>query len=140
MLTKEQIRQNAIKNLKAIGCYGPYVMAFANGTLTMYEGYGGYYIDEDSEVFNQVRAVEQEYGGMVYAVIHSITSYGELYTFLWATSYEEDAEYDVEEYELLNSGHTYSCSAYVWNKTDPTCSEFGTVIIQPALGGLIRVY
>lgn len=134
MLTKEQQKQNAIHNLKKIGCYKPYIKAYIDGTITMYEGFGGYYID-NKELMNQIQEIEDRYDGTVYAVIHSFTGFGELYTMLWTTGYEGDAEYDVED-----CGHNqFACMSYVWNKTYDDCSEFGTVIIKPALGGLLRL-
>lgn len=86
MLTKEQQKANAVENLRKIKCYAPYLKAFKNGTITMYEGFGGYYVDVE------------DYGNGQYAVM-----------------------------------------SYVWNKTYDDCSEFGSVVIKPALGGLVRV-
>ncbi len=134
MLTKEHQNANAVENHRNIKCYAPYLKAFKNGTITMYEGFGGYYVEEE-EILNKIHEVENEYGGTVYAVIHQITNIGELYTFLWATAYEEDSQYDVEDY----GNGQYAVMSYVWNKTYDDCSEFGSVVIKPALGGLVRV-
>ena len=138
MLTREQQKENAIYNLKMIGCYKPYLKAFEDGTVTMYEGFGGYYIDEVNEpdLVQKIKEVEEKYNGVVYAVIHSLTGFGELYTMLWSTGYEEDAEYNIPD--DFGDG-TYGVMSYVWNKTDDWCSEFGTVQIKPSLGGLLRV-
>lgn len=135
MFTREQLKANAVSNLNRIGCYKPYTEAFRNGTLTMYENCGGYYV-EDEELLAKIHTIEEKYGGIVYAVIHSMTSFGELYTMLWADGDEDDSEYDVEDYD----DGQWLCMAYVWNKTDAECSEFGSVVIRPALGGLLRVY
>ena len=135
MLTKEQRIQNAVAHLKQIGCYKPYLKAYQDGTLTMYEGFGGYYVEEP-EILEKIHKIEEEYDGTIYAVIHQLTTIGELYTFLWATGYEEDVQHDVEAY----GDGQYGCMSYVWNKTYEDCSEFGTVVIKPALGGLIRVH
>lgn len=135
MLSEKQLKENAIKHLEQIGSYRPYTNAFKKGTITMYEGYGGYYIDNEEELKAKIKEVENNYNGKVYAVIHSMTTFGEMYSMLWASGYEEDSEYDVEDY-----GHgTYAVMAYVWNKTYDDCSEFGTIMVKPALGGLLRV-
>lgn len=134
MLTKDQQKANAIKNLKKIGCYSPYTKAFERGTITMYEGFGGYYV-EDENLLKKIREIEDQYNGTVYAVIHNMTEFGELYTMLWATGYEEDAEYDVEDY----GNGKFAVMSYVWNVTYDDCSEFGSVGIKPALGGLVRI-
>lgn len=135
MLTKEQRTQNAVLYLKQIGCYKPYLKAYQNGTITMYDGFGGYYV-EDPEILDKIREIEEKYNGTIYAVIHSLTEFGELYTFLWSTGYEEDTQYDVEAF----GDGQYCCMSYVWNKTYEDCSEFGTVVIKSVLGGLVRVH
>lgn len=138
MFTKEEQKANAVKHLEQIGCYKPYLNAYKNkGTITMYEGFGGYYIDDqhEAELVKKIKAVEEEYGGTVYAVIHSMTDFGELYTMLWSGKYEEDEEYSVEDYE----DGSFGVFSWVWNKSCDDFSEFGTCQIRPALGGLIRI-
>lgn len=137
MFTKEQQKDNAIKYLEKIKCYKPYLEAYKKGTVTMYEGFGGYYVEEENEpeLFKKIKEVEEENGGTVYAVIHGMYEFGECYTMLWSGKYEEDEEYSVEDYK----DGTYGVFAWVWNKDAEWCSEFGTVQIKPALGGLLRV-
>lgn len=133
MLTREQQHKNAIQFLNQIGSYKPYTNAFKNGTITMYEGFGGYYV-EDEHLLKIIRDVEEQYDGTVYAVIHDFTNFGEMYTLLWSTGYEEDVDYSIEE-----DNGTYYAMSYVYNKTVPEFSEFGTVGIKPMFGGLVRV-
>lgn len=135
MLTKAEQKENAIKNLNRIGSYKPYTRAFEKGVVTMYEGYGGYYVEED-ELLKKIKEIENKYGGTVYAVIHQITNIGELYTMLWTGQAEDESGFDVEDYGT----NMYYVRSYVWNKTYEDCSEFGDVVIQPALGGLIRLF
>lgn len=40
---------------------------------------------------------------------------------------------------LYPQGNMYYVSAYVWNKTDDWCSEFGTIGIRSFGGGIKRV-
>ena len=40
---------------------------------------------------------------------------------------------------ILAEGKTHYAFAYVWNKSDDDCSEFGTVVIKSALGGITRI-
>lgn len=136
MLTKEEQKRRAILKLNEIGSYKPYTNAFKKGTVTMYEGFGGYFVDNDSELFKKISEVEEKYGGTVYAVIHNLTEFGEMYTMLWQTSYAEDDEFCVHPV----GGGIYGVLAYVLNVSDDSCSEFGSVGIKPALGGLLRVY
>lgn len=135
MKNRDELKEQSINNLKTIKSYGPYTRAFRGGTITNYEGFGGYYIDEDSELMQKIKEVESQYKGMVYATIHSKTEFGELYTMLYSSPYEEDED-DVEEI----GDNQYNCFAYVWNKSEDAFSEFGSVGVKPALGGLVRIY
>ena len=138
MFTKEQQKENAIKYLERLGCYKPYLKAYKDKDIvTMYESFGGYYVEQDTEpeLFSKIREVEKEFGGTVYAVIHNFFEFGECYTMLWSGKYEEDEEYSIEK---INDSTSYAF-AYVWNKDDDLCSEFGTVGIKAALGGLLRI-
>ena len=133
-LTKEEQKERAIKALETLGCYKPYLNAFkrkTNPTITMYEGFGGYYIEEEHEpeLIAKIREIEETYGGTVYAVIHNLTSFGECYSLLYISKYAEDQEY------MFDKNYAY---AYVWNKTYEECSEFGTIGVKSALGGLLR--
>ena len=140
ILTKEQQKEIAVNCLKTLGSYEPYTKAFKEkGIVTMYEGFGGYYLDpaygsEEEELIAKIKEVEEEYGGTVYAVIHGVYEFGDCYTMLYISKYAEDAEYAVEKED--NAGYAFS---YVWNKSCEDFSEFGTAMIKPALGGLIRV-
>ena len=70
----------------------------------------------------------------IYAVTHEYTDFGECYDFLYISDYEE--EWD----ELLyKQGRTFYACAYVWNKTDDFCSEFGTIGVCSFGGGIKRV-
>jgi hypothetical protein len=91
----------------------------------------GYYLDEDHEpeLLEKIREVENAYGGTVYAVIHNLLAFGECYSLLYISKYDEDQEF------MFSSNTAY---AYVWNKTDDWCSEFGTIGVKSALGGLVR--
>lgn len=135
IFTKDEQKAAAVKALETLGCYKPYLKAYeTNGTITMYEGFGGYYLDpkygrNEPELCAKIEEVEARYGGTVYAVIHNLLEFGECYTMLYISKYAEDAEYMFDK---------QSAYAYVWNKTYEDYSEFGTVGIRAALGGLIR--
>lgn len=137
-LTEAERKELAVKYLEKIKCYKPYLKAYRDkGIVTMYEGFGGYYVEEHSEpeLFKKIKEVESKFGGTVYAVIHNFFEFGECYTMLWVSQYKEDQEYAVDEWNENMSG----VFAWVWNKTVEDFSEFGTVGIQSALGGLLRI-
>lgn len=137
ILTKAEQKEYAIKALEKLAPLKAYVNAFKKDTITMYERFGGYYIDDYSEpaLLQKIQEIESEYGGTIYAVTHELTEFGELYDLLYVSKYKEDAEFSIEE---AGRG-TFYVFAYVWNKTDDMCSEFGTIGIQSALGGLKRI-
>ena len=137
-LTEAERKELAVKYLEKIKCYKPYLKAYRDkGIVTMYESFGGYYVDEKSEpeLFAKIKEAESTLGGTVYAVIHNLFEFGECYTMLWVSQYKEDQEYAVEEW----GDDQYGVFAWVWNKTYEPFSEFGTVGIKPALGGLLRI-
>ena len=129
-------KEVAISAMKSLDIYKPYIKQFEkDGTVTLFEGFGGYYIGEDNEpeLLKKIRAFEEETGALVYAVTHTITGFGELYEFLCVSKYEEEWEDTLEE---VKEGYAFS---YVWNKDDDWCSEFGTIGVKSFGGGIARV-
>lgn len=127
-------KEVAIECLKKLNIYKPYIEAFENGTITLFERFIGYYITEDQEpeLFNKIKEFEEETGSIVYAVTHERFEFGECYSFLIVSKYDEEWEMTLEE---VKDG--YAC-AYVWNKTFEYCSEFGTIGVKSFGGGIAR--
>ena len=70
----------------------------------------------------------------MYAITHEYTEFGECYSFLIVTDYPK------EWATLVHSkGNTHTAFAYVWNKDDDWCSEFGSVMVQSFGGGIRRI-
>lgn len=128
-MKKLQLHENVIKDFMAEKRLLNYSepQRFGNSSV------GILYWVEDEEILNKIKEVEKEYDVTVYHLIHSYTQFGELYSMLYVENSEENYGYDNE---LLDEGIQY---AYVWNKDDDDCSEFGTIGIKPAGGGAIRV-
>ena len=129
-------KEVAIECMKAVDIYRPYINQFKkDGTVTLFERFGGYYIDEynEPELLKKIKEFEAEYGSIVYAVTHERFWFGECYTFLVVSKYEEEWEMTLEE---AKDSYVFS---YVWNKSDEECSEFGTVAIKSFGGGIARV-
>lgn len=140
ILSREEQKELAIGRLKQMKIYKPYITAFEKkDVVTMFEGFGGFYVMEgncDEDLIKEIKNVEEQYGCLVYAVTHEFASYGELYSLLCVSKYAED-----ETRKLLDERdqkHFYAF-AWVYNKSDYWCSEFGSVVVQSALGGLRRV-
>lgn len=125
----------AIEAMKMLNIYKPYIAKFKkDGTVTLFERFGGYYIDEvqEPELLKKIRAFEAETDSLVYAVTHNIFEFGECYSFLIISKYEEEWGMTLEE---VKDGYAFS---YVWNKDDEYCSEFGTIAVRSFGGGIMR--
>ena len=133
---REKQKEVAIRLMITMDVYKPYIKAFKDeGTICLYEQYGGYYIEEGDELYNKVKDFEKEHNCLVYAVTHEFTSFGECFDYLVVTQYEE--EWD----ELISySDRTkHVVFAYVNNVDDDWCSEFGDITVNQFGGGLARV-
>lgn len=132
----EQKKEKAIELMKQLGIYQPFIEDFKERNLVCYfEHCIGYWVCQEPEVEAKMREIEQAYNCMVYAITHEFTDIGELYDFLIVPNYPE--EWD----ELIYSqcGNQYIAYAYVWNKSDDWCSEFGSISLQSAAGGIRRI-
>lgn len=130
-------KEKAIECMNALDIYKPYIKAFEkNGTVTLFERFGGYYItkDDEPELLNKIKEFEKDTGSLVYAVTHELFEFGECYTFLCVSKYEEDWERSVEY-----GGYGSYVWSYVWNKDASWCSEYGTTVIKSFGGGIARV-
>jgi hypothetical protein len=128
-------REVAIECLKKLNIYKPYINAFdKKGTITLFERFGGYYIDtyDKPELLNKIKEFEEETGSLVYAVTHEILEFGECYSFLIVSKYDEEWEMTLEE---VKDGYAF---AYVWNKDAEWCSEYGTIGVKSFGGGIAR--
>ena len=82
-----------------------------------------------------IRLWETEHNARVYHVVRAYTSLGILDSYLYVSNNKDEWEIDRQ---LLEAGEPL---AYVVNRSDPYCSEFGTIGIKttPAKG-LIRTW
>lgn len=127
-------KQYAIKALQTLGIYKPYIDGFAKkGKVCFFERFAGYWVYQEPEVEAKMKELQQEYGCVVYAITHEFTDFGECWSFMFISKYEEEWESTIEE---LKDGYAF---AYVWNKDDDYCSEFGTIAVKSFGGGIVRV-
>lgn len=133
-MNKSEMKKIAIEHLKALNIYRPYIAEFRkNGTVTMFERFAGYYINEMNgytELESRIKEFERDYEAIVYAVTHEYLEFGECYTFLYVDKNDPN--------NLTIDDGLYYVYAYVWNKTMDYCSEFGTVGLQSTFGGIVR--
>lgn len=128
-------KEKAIEFLKKMDIYKPYIKGFEEkGAVCFFENYGGYWIDQEPELYAKMKEIENKYQCRVYAVTHEVTDFGELYDFLIVTNYPEELDTLV-----YSNGNRHTAFAYVWNKDDDWCSEFGSVTVQSFGGGIKRI-
>ena len=127
-------KAEAIKRMKMLDLYNPYIKAFEKkGEIFLSEMTGGVYeISNEDELKAKIKEFETECNALVYHVIHTFTQFGELYSFLYVSDYEEEWEMDNEDIAV---GYAL---AYVWNVTDEWCSEIGSIGIKGKFGGIVR--
>lgn len=134
-ITVKQKKAKAIELMYELNIYEPYIKGFEkDNEVCFFEGFGGFWAYQEPELMTKIQEFEKEYNCLVYAVTHEYLEFGECYDFLYIPDYEEDWEY---MFDL--QGDTFYVAAYVWNKTDDWCSEFGTIGIRSYGGGIKRV-
>ena len=132
---KQAMKEKAIEFLKKMDIYKPYIKGFEEKcSVCFFENYGGYWIDQEAELYAKMKEIENKYQCLVYAVTHEFTEFGELYDFLIVTNYPE--EWDTLVY---SNGNRHTVFSYVWNKDDDWCSEFGSITVQSFGGGIKRI-
>lgn len=133
----ENAKDMCISIMKDLGIYKPYINGFKNkDDVCFFEEFGGYWVYQEEEILAKMREIEKEYNIKVYAITHEFAEFGELWDFLYV---EKDEKLPKCDYLLDGGNGTFYVSAYVWNKTSDWCSEFGTIGIKSAFGGIKRI-
>ena len=102
--------------------------------VCVFEHFAGFWVYQYPELEAKMQEIEREYRCTVYAITHEFTKFGECYSFLIVTNYKHEWKTLVQ-----SNKNKHNAFAYVWNKTDDWCSEFGTVTVQNGLGGITRI-
>lgn len=133
-VTREQMLEEAIKRMNILKMLeNPIRDLKEDGVVNRSEG-GGYLYRLNDDQKKMVEEFEKENETLVYHVIHSFTDIGEMYTLMYVSQYEEEWNDDIED---LKNG---SALVYVVNATMPVCSEFGSVGVEPSIGGVKRTW
>lgn len=134
--THEEMKEEAVKMLEALGIHKPYINAFKTKAqkVCMFEGYGGYYAYQYPELTKKIKEFEEKYDAIVYAVTHEMTSFGEIYDFLYVANKKSEWSSPYRE------NGVYYLYAYCWNKDDEWCSEIGEIGVTAFGGGIARRY
>lgn len=128
-------KTKAIELMKKLDIYKPYIEDFEeNNTVCFYENYAGFWTYQEPEVQEKITELEKLYDITIYAITHEFCEFGECYSFLYVNKYKEEWSYTLE-----SEGNLHNAFAYVWNKTDDWCSEFGTIGVRSFGGGIKRI-
>lgn len=132
-ITKQ--KDKAIELMKQMDIYKPYIKGFQEkGMVCFFERFGGYWADQEPELYEKMKAIEKKYNCLVYAITHEWLEFGECYSLLIVTAYPEEWATLVQ-----SKGNKHIAFAYVWNKDDDECSEFGSVMVHSFGGGIRRI-
>ena len=135
-MTQEQRKVKAIEFMKKLDIYKPYIKGFQeNDQVCFFEMFGGFWVDQEPEVYAKMKEIEKEFNCTVYAITHEYLEFGECYSFLLVTRYKN--EWDNL---LVTEGNVHYAFSYVWNKDIECYSELGTIGVQSMGGGIRRIY
>lgn len=135
-ITNELKKQKAVEVLKQLDIYKPYLQRFEKSNKICYfENFGGFWTYQEPELDKKIKEFEKEHNCLVYAVTHEYLEFGECYDFLYISDYEEEWDDMIMD---IGSNKFY-VFAYVWNKDDAYCSEFGSIGIHSFGGGIKRI-
>lgn len=131
-----EMRDVALEWMRRLDMMGSCIRAFRGDKLWQSEGSGimsGILYEASEDVLQKAKEIEKESGLVVWHVIRGTYIVGgdqvQMDTYLLA---EENEVFDHER-------NNYVCYAYVDNKTYPVDSEYGSVLIKNANGGLKRI-
>lgn len=129
---REKQKAEAIARMKKLGIIEDAIKQFEDDNVVMVSENGFlYWLDDEQKEI--VKEFEDEYGALVYMVIHNMTLFGELLSMLYVSKHQDEWVYDNEDIE---AGYAI---AFVKNLDDDFCSEIGSIAIERKYGGLVRV-
>ena len=67
----EERKIKAIELLEKLDIYKPYIKGFReNDKVCFFERFGGYWVDQEPEIFNKMKEIEKQFNCTVYAITH----------------------------------------------------------------------
>ena len=132
-ITREVKLTEAVKRMEYLELHPDAVTAFKNeGTVPLTLG-------SEEELFgirrnsvDRLKTFEEKYHALVYYVIFTPTTLGDMESYLFVSDYEEEWESDLDD---IHEGYAV---AWVNNLTYPELSEFGTISFVKAKTGVLR--
>lgn len=130
-MTRQEMKAEALDRMKLLHIYPETIRQFEREDLISESAppFGAcFWLNEAQR--ERVRQLETKYNILIYHVIHSFTTIGEMESYLYMSEYSEEWEDDRAD---LKEG---TATAYVYNCDDPELSEFGYIGVRltPAAG------
>ena len=135
MTKQERMKEKAIELMQKLDIYQPYIQGFKDeNKVCFFEGFGGFWVDQEPEIEKKMKEIEEKYNCLVYAITHEILEFGECYDFLIVTK-EPNEWVDL----VMDFEYGKIVFAYVWNKDCEHDSEFGDIAVKCFGGGIKRI-
>lgn len=135
-ISREDKKTEAIARMKMLGIFPETIKQFAKKDLvSISEPPVGAFFWVEGDELEEMRKWEQEHNALVYVIVRSYTTLGQMDSCLYVSDYKEEWE---EDMEYLKQGEVY---AYVINRDMPDCSEIGCIGVKRTIAaGLARVW
>lgn len=137
-MDKTEQKELAVRCLEKLDIYKPYINKFKSkaGVPCFFENFAGFYVDQEPDIYNKVKEIEEEYSCLVYAITHEITELGETWSMLCVPADNDGVEDVIGSFNQRE----YYAFSYVWNKSNPIFSEFGDIVVKSFGGGIKRIH
>ena len=133
----EEKKAKALELMKQLDICEDFVEMFKEkGIVTYFEQHIGYWAFQDDQLMEKIKAFEEKWNALVFAVTHEYCEFGECYSFLYIPDEKDEWDEMIMHYDKPN---TYYAFAYVWNKDYEYDSEFGSILVHSRYGGLRRI-
>jgi hypothetical protein len=139
-MDKLEQKEIAVQCLEMLDIYKPYIRKFKSkaGTPCFFENYAGFWADQEPELWQKIKEVEEEYGCLVYAITHNILDSADLWSMLCVPK-ECDGVEDILGLINQTNQNEYYAFTYTWNKNYDFFSEFGDIAVRSFGGGVKRI-
>lgn len=138
ILTRKKQIDEAVARMNSFKIYKPVIRQFRDqGLVNVSEAPCGacFWAKDNPSLIAKIAQFEAENGALVFHVIHTPTSIGDFYDFLYVSRHEEEWEDDQEMFV------TGSCYSYCWVADGEEMSEIGEIGFSLTnAGGLCRTY
>lgn len=139
MKSIEMAQIKAVEIMLSLQMDEKYIQDYAqNGSVYIFDADGNVIpIEKCQEIAQRKNELEEDGGCVVFAVTHEKTSIGELYDFLFVSSYLDEFDLMYSCYDIRYCLH--NVYANVWNVTSEWLSDVGRILIRSQCGKIYRM-